>query len=415
MAADVEASDSRSDNGAAAVGLSSPETQARAEQDPNREQIRRILQSKALRTSEVHRNLLTYLAEKSLQGEGDTLKEYTVGLDVFAKPASYDPRQESVVRMHMARLRQKLAEYYRTEGVDDPILIDVPKGGFKVTFEPRPAAASPAPVQGPAHVLPELPAPSYKIEIILAALLVIAVIVASYFGLRLRQVQRTSVASSIVPSNWTPELKELWAPLLSPDRPLVVCLATQQTSGLTGLATANGAFLLGQFLADRKQNVYLTGSDELSMPEITMGNVVFLGPMNSSRQLQALPVNEELVVEQGGIRNVHPKSGEPAFFANPTPPSARSSTRETYALITHAPGVHGKNDVLYLSGEHVSSVTAGVEAITDPQLARTLVMHLRKPDGSLPRYYQILLKVKSMDDTPIDISYVLHKELSKNP
>ena len=108
----------------------------------NQEQVRRILQSRAFRTSEVHRNLLQYLAGKSLAGEADLLKEYTVGLDVFAKPESFDPRQESVVRMHMARLRQKLAEYYRTEGATDAIVVDVPKGAFQVTFEQRAAAAA---------------------------------------------------------------------------------------------------------------------------------------------------------------------------------------------------------------------------------------------------------------------------------
>jgi hypothetical protein len=110
-------------------------------------QIQRILQSKAFRTSEVQRNLLTYLSEKSLTGTADGLKEYTVGLDVFAKPPSYDPRQESAVRMHVGRLRQKLAEYYRTEGAGDPIIVDLPKGGFKMTFEPRPVmVASTRPV-----------------------------------------------------------------------------------------------------------------------------------------------------------------------------------------------------------------------------------------------------------------------------
>src|SRR4029077_7713124 len=108
-------------------------------------QIQRIVQSKAFRTSAVHRNLLTYLAEKSLAGTADSLKEYTVGLDVFAKPSSYDPRQESVVRMHMARLRQKLTEYYRTEGIEDPIVVDVPKGGFTMTFEARQAPSPPPP------------------------------------------------------------------------------------------------------------------------------------------------------------------------------------------------------------------------------------------------------------------------------
>src|ERR1700733_14458153 len=103
----------------------------------NQTQVQRIIQSKAFRTSELHRNLLQYLSEKSLSGTADGLKEYTVGLDVFAKPASYDPRQESVVRMHVARLRQKLAEYYRTEGVDEPVMVDIPKGAFEVTFELR--------------------------------------------------------------------------------------------------------------------------------------------------------------------------------------------------------------------------------------------------------------------------------------
>ena len=92
------------------------------ELDASQLQIQRVISSKAFKTSEVHRNLLTYLSEKSLSGDAQNLKEYTVGLDVFGKPPSYDPRQESVVRMHVGRLRQKLAEYYRTEGLTDPDL-----------------------------------------------------------------------------------------------------------------------------------------------------------------------------------------------------------------------------------------------------------------------------------------------------
>jgi hypothetical protein len=377
------------------------------EAEANQAQVRRILQSKAFRTSEVHRNLLNYLSEKSISGEADTLKEYTVGLDVFQKPESYDPRQESVVRMHMARLRQKLAEYYRTEGTDDPIIVDLPKGAFKVTFEPRTIAiVEPEPVLERLYPPPPPPA-SRKLFVVLAGLLLVALASAAYFGVRLSQTQRQQ--SLAVPTKWTPELRELWEPLLSSDRPLVVCLATQQSSNLTGLSTANGAFLLGQFLADRKQNIYLTGSDELSMPEISMGNVVFLGPMAASRQLQALPVHEELTLEATGIRNLHPARGEPAFFADPQ--NKAGDTQESYALITHAPGVNAKGDVLYLSGNHVSSVTAGVEAFTDPMLASKVVAGMRKANGKLPRYYQVVLKVRSMDDTPLEVEFVLSKEL----
>jgi hypothetical protein len=381
------------------------------ETETNLAQVRRILQSKALRTSEVHRNLLNYLAEKSLSGEADNLKEYTVGLDVFAKPESYDPRQESVVRMHMARLRQKLAEYYRTEGTADPIIVDLPKGAFKVTFEPRPAVVIPeAPVE-PEIIEIRAPPASKRAMVLMAVLLLAAVAFASYFGLRLRQVERTTAVLT-PPTTWTPELRELWAPLLSQDRPLVVVLATQESGNLTGVSTANGAFLLGQFLADRKQNVYVTSSQELSMPDIIMGNLVFLGPPSGNRQLQALPLKEELILEPQGIRNLHPVNGELAFFGNPPPRSAKSTVDDSYTLITHAPGVHGKGDVLYLAGTSAFSPTAGVEAFTDPILARSIVSRMRKADGKLPRYYQILLAVKSMDDTPIEISYLMHKELA---
>ena len=150
-------------------------------------QIQRILQSKAFRTSEVQRNLLSYLADKSIAGTADNLKEYIVGLDVFGKPASYDPRQESTVRMHVGRLRQKLAEYYRTEGVDDPVVVDLPKGGFKITFEPR--AVPPVPeVLHPAPV--EVVKSNYRLEIALGTALLLAVLCAGYFGVKLWRVER---------------------------------------------------------------------------------------------------------------------------------------------------------------------------------------------------------------------------------
>src|ERR1700722_11376127 len=107
------------------------------EVDEARAQAARIFQSKTFRSSDVLRHLLSYLIDASIAGTSDDLKEYTVAVDALGKPSSYDPRQESAVRMQVGRLRQKLTEYYRTEGVDDPILVDLPKGGFRVVFEPR--------------------------------------------------------------------------------------------------------------------------------------------------------------------------------------------------------------------------------------------------------------------------------------
>jgi hypothetical protein len=369
-------------------------------------QIQRILQSKAFRTSEVQRNLLAYLADKSISGSADSLKEYTIGLDVFGKPASYDPRQESAVRMHVGRLRQKLAEYYRLEGTEDPVVVDLPKGGFKVIFEAR---AEPRPVEVPQIEPPVfVTSPYYRREIALALALFVAAAFAIYFGMRLWRVERTSVQAQA--PGWTPELQQLWSPILASNRPLVICLSTSPTAGVTSMGTANGAFLLGQFLGERKKDIQLTPSDQLSMPEIAMGNVVFVGPSTSSRQSRAVPEDRQLVLDSVGIRNLNPRPGEPALLTdrNPADPG---DTAESYALISHFPGLNGNGELLYFSGNKIPAVMGAVQAFTDPAFARTLVTKMKAGGGTLPHYYQVVLKIRSMDEMPIDIHYVFHRDL----
>jgi hypothetical protein len=358
-------------------------------------QLERILQNKALRLSEVQRRLLTYLADKSLAGEADDLKEYAIGVDAFGKPPSYDPRQESVVRMHVARLRQKLTDYYRTEGADDPIFVDLPKGSFKVTFEPRPAAlpATPAAVEKPAE---------RRTPVLYAAGLVVLVAVLSYSAVHISRAERTG---SDLPPGWSPELQQLWAPLLTPTRPLAVCIAE------ASFGTASGAFRLGQFLGTRKPDLLVTRGNQLSMPEIAMDNVIFLGPATGNRQIQALPAVQQIVLEPDGIRNLNPRPGEPAFLSDRVAQNT-PGVEESHALISHTPGLYGSGDILYLSGNQVSSVMAAVKAFTDPNIARSLVAKLRTPSGTVPHYYQVVLRVRSMDEMPVEISYLFHRELA---
>jgi hypothetical protein len=379
----------------------------------NQTQVQRIIQSKAFRTSELHRNLLQYLSEKSLSGTADGLKEYTVGLDVFAKPASYDPRQESVVRMHVARLRQKLAEYYRTEGVDDPVIVDIPKGAFEVTFEPREIAIQQFSVVAPEEV--RRVEPKRRRETILIGLILVAAVCACIFGIQLWRMKTAGKGrhASADLAAATPELQQLWGPILATDRPLMICLAA--SNGSTGAGTASGAFVLGQFLADRKNNVLLTDSDQLAMPEILMDNVIFLGPVLGNRQLQALSTGQPLVLERDGIRNFSPRAGEPAFIQD-QPPGSAKGTENTLALVSHVPGLYGNGDILYLSANQISSTLGAVRALTDPTLARMVVSKLKSQTGAMPRFYQMVLRIESMDSMPIQVSYILHRELSpRNP
>jgi hypothetical protein len=62
-------------------------------------------------------------------------------------------------------------------------------------------------------------------------------------------------------------------------------------------------------------------------------------------------------------------------------------------------------------GNTESGILAAVQTVTDEAVARTIFARLKGSGGKLPRYFQVVLAVKSMDDMPIDISYAIHKEL----
>ena len=104
--------------------------------------------------------LLRYLVEHTLKGDADKINEYAIGLDVFQRPASFDPRIESVVRTEFSRLRQRLRDYYAEDGRRDAILIDFPPRSYVASFtfcdasKLREPTAFPEPVRAPQLVPP---------------------------------------------------------------------------------------------------------------------------------------------------------------------------------------------------------------------------------------------------------------------
>jgi len=100
-------------------------------------ELDKILSSGAFRDAEALKRFLRYTVEYTLHGEGDLLKEYRLGVEVFDRDSSFDPRLDPVVRMAARRLRFKLKDYYETEGLQDPICIAVPKGSYAAAFSSR--------------------------------------------------------------------------------------------------------------------------------------------------------------------------------------------------------------------------------------------------------------------------------------
>ena len=113
--------------------------------DAVRGELERILASKGFQTAGRLSRLLRHVTEKTLAGETDQLKEYAVGVEVFDRGESFDPRIDSIVRVEAGRLRTRLDEYYAGDGSASDVRIALPKGGYIAQFQTStPAQTGPA-------------------------------------------------------------------------------------------------------------------------------------------------------------------------------------------------------------------------------------------------------------------------------
>ena len=100
-----------------------------------RGQLEKILSSEAFARAERMSRFLRFVVHETVNGKGAQLKEYLIGVEVFDRDKSYDPRTDPVVRGEARRLRTKLMEYYEREGKGDPVRIHLPKGSYAVVFQ----------------------------------------------------------------------------------------------------------------------------------------------------------------------------------------------------------------------------------------------------------------------------------------
>jgi TolB-like protein/tetratricopeptide (TPR) repeat protein len=112
-------------------------------EEPIRRELKRILVSRSFRQVDRLQRFLSFIVEETLSGRGDRLKEYPVGVDVFGKDQSFDPRMDPIVRVQARRLRIRLTTYYQDEGQNDEVIIELPKGGYAPIFR-RSESTTPA-------------------------------------------------------------------------------------------------------------------------------------------------------------------------------------------------------------------------------------------------------------------------------
>ena len=97
-------------------------------------QLQKIFLCPEFAVSDILRRFLTYIIEETLGGRSNTIKEYTIAINVLNKPVSFKPQQDAIVRIHAGRLRRALNYYYKEPGISDQIEISVPKGSYVPVF-----------------------------------------------------------------------------------------------------------------------------------------------------------------------------------------------------------------------------------------------------------------------------------------
>lgn len=102
-----------------------------------RAELARILASPDFSASRQLSDFLQFVVEETLAGRAREIKGYTVGTRVFGRTESFDQSRDPVVRVQAGRLRRRLERFYLVGGAEDPVLIEVPKGGYVPKFSVR--------------------------------------------------------------------------------------------------------------------------------------------------------------------------------------------------------------------------------------------------------------------------------------
>ena len=154
------------------TSLSTPEISA----ELIRGALEKILASPGFANADRISRFLRYTVDETLNGQTDKLKESLLGIDVFGRKPTYDPRVDAVVRTEAVKLRARLREYYESEGREDEVVIDLPKGGYIPAFrhrEKQPAEAAAPIVSEPQRPRAWQPA--------VATILVVAILATSIY------------------------------------------------------------------------------------------------------------------------------------------------------------------------------------------------------------------------------------------
>jgi hypothetical protein len=105
--------------------------------DPRWQLVERIAESRSLGKSPRLADFLRYVCDRQMRGKDAEITEQRIGVKVFGRPEGYNSNEDNIVRNYARTLRKRLADYFRTEGREETLLILIPRGGYVPVFTPR--------------------------------------------------------------------------------------------------------------------------------------------------------------------------------------------------------------------------------------------------------------------------------------
>jgi hypothetical protein len=433
-----------------------------------RQLLERILCSRQFSNAPKKQKFLQLICEAYLDGRAGELSEYSIGYQVFDRNETYDPALDSIVRVGAHEVRKKLERYYKSEGKNDEILLEIPAGSYIPIFtrikqapeatESIKAAPSTPPLSGHIGRIGHLAGKTWITLLSLA--LVILIVVVVMLTLSNRQLRR-QVKERVQPKEVAAAYEPVWEPFLKDESPTLLVLsnppvyrfwnpadhkslsnisinltpaetaALEETLGrerfvlkhnplsrlvlsydeYTGIGEAVGLYRLTTLFKGLGKGALLKQSRTVSAEDLKNHNVILLG---------SAWVNEwsgkNLIKEDFGsgasatIINYNPLPGEEREYGAKFDVET-GRLIEDYGLITIKPNISEKNTIMVLAGTHSEGTEAAAEYLTNEDHLARLNQRLLSLNRPSPRYFQALLKVKVDNGIPTIISIVTVHEL----
>ena len=404
-----------------------------------RGQVEKLLSSHALHGSESLCKLLRYLADHALDHPGASPKEYQIATEVFGRASNFDPHLDSTVRVQAGRLRGKLAEYYATEGADDSILVDFPRGTYALTFHERPPSLGRDYGSG-LHELPSVALRTSRKWLAAVILLsvplsaVVAVATDRFLNRRTAEARLTSDTPGVPVA-----FHVFWRGFLTgPQEPWVIfsnaAFVGRPYTGMhyynrgkdsgaaildhyTGVGEVLAVHALDGVFGKLRQQIRVKRGSLFSLDDAKNNDLIFIGSPSENLTLLELPNTQQFVFKQitSGARmgtmeiiNVHPESGEPKEFL-PTPPD--QTLTEDYSIIALKRGLNPAHSVLILAGDTTIGTQAAVEYVCQQNSLEELLLRLSVSNSGELKPFEAVLRVKVARGVPVGSELVaLRKE-----